>query len=81
MTDAAVIGTDHQASRHARVIQRVTGRDDRTLGGRRGRIATAEDDHATAGGVRRGRAIGGGPRIKRRTVADEDAAVTGRRGT
>ena len=81
MADRGVIRTDHQASRHARVIERVAGRDGRTLGGSCGRAAAAEDDHAPAGGVRRGRAIRVGAGIERRTVADQDAAVAGRRGT
>ena len=81
VTDAAVIGTDHQASRHARVIQRIAGRDERALGGSRHRTTAAEDDHAPAGGMRRGRTVRGGAGVERRAVADQDAAVTGRRGT
>ena len=75
MADGGVVRTDHQAGGDARIVEGVAGRDRRSLGGSRGRAAAAEDDHAAARGMGRGRAIGVGTRIDDRAVADEDAAV------
>ena len=75
VADAAVVRADHQAGRHVRAVERITGRDGRALRrGSRG-ASTAEHDHATAGGMGRRQAVSSRAGIERRTIRNQDTAI------